>query len=85
MGRRAAKIDANHAEVVSALRKCGWFVKSTAAMGDGFPDAICCRGDVLRLVEIKGAKGTLTPKQKMFHAAWPVTILRSIDDALELR
>lgn len=85
MTRRAAKIDANHSEIVSALRKCGWFVKSTAAMGDGFPDAIVLRYDVLRLVEIKGAKGTLTAKQKMFHAIWPVTILRSVQDAVELR
>jgi hypothetical protein len=36
------------------------------------------------LVEIKMPKGTLTAHQVRFHARFPVHIVRSVDDAMDL-
>lgn len=83
--RRAAKIDANHRLIVDALRACGWLVMSLAALGKGAPDLLIFRQGVWKLIEVKGPKGKLTPMQESFHGLWPVTILRTTDDALELR
>ena len=82
---RAAKIDRNHASVVSALRSCGWLVLSLARLGNGAPDALAYRQGVWHLIEIKAGRNKLTPMQTTFHGVWPVTILRSVDDAIELR
>ena len=84
--RRRGRVDANQAEIVEALRAGGWKVQSTANVGGGFPDLICARGHDVRLVEVKQPKGTLTPDQQRFivRDGWPVTIVRSIDDALSL-
>jgi hypothetical protein len=38
----------------------------------------------LLLVEIKMPKGTLTAHQVRFHARFPVHIVRSVDDAMQL-
>jgi hypothetical protein len=38
--RRAAKVDRNQPEIVSALRKVGADVVSLAAVGDGIPDLL---------------------------------------------
>jgi len=62
---RAAKVDANHSEIVSALRKCGISVQSTASIGKGFPDlAIIIPRQKSKLkqthlifIEMKRAKG----------------------------
>lgn len=85
MTRRAAKIDANHVELTEAMRKCGYLVRSTAAVGRGFVDAIAFRHDRVYLVEFKGEKGRLTPDQEAFIAeGWPVHIVKNIDDVLTL-
>ena len=83
--RRAAKVDLNHTEIVTALRKLGWSVLSLAAVGKGVPDLLCHRAGVLRLCEVKGPKGKLTEDQEVFHKLWPVVILRSVDDAENLK
>lgn len=92
--RRAAKVDANHAEIVQALRSVGWCVWGTFRMGEGFPDVLMARAGVLRLVEIKDgtkipSKRKLTPPQVIFRdqlqaAGVPVIILSSVDEALAL-
>jgi len=84
--RRAAKIDVNHGEIVSALRGCGVFVRSTAGVGDGFPDIIFAFHGGTYLAEIKTPKGTFTEQQLIFYAQWPGTvfILRSVEDVERL-
>lgn len=83
---RAAKVDANQAEIVKALRKCGVSVQSTASMGNGFPDLVAGKGALTWLIEVKGPKGKLTNDQIEFIDAWngTVHIARSIDDALRI-
>jgi hypothetical protein len=55
--RRRARVDANHASIVKALRSCGWVVVDTSRLGSGFPDLVAARGGRLELIEIKdGAK-----------------------------
>jgi hypothetical protein len=85
MARRAAKVDLNHGLIVDTLRACGWLVMSLARLGNGAPDLLVTRQGSWHLIEVKGRKGKLTPMQETFHGVWPVTILRSVDDALELR
>lgn len=38
--RRAARVDANHLDICHVLRQSGQSVFSTAALGNGFPDAV---------------------------------------------
>lgn len=87
--RRAAKVDANHSEIVAALRKIGATVTSTATVGRGFPDlAVGWRGMTL-LLEIKdGAKPTsarqLTDDERKWHAEWRghADVVESVEQAL---
>lgn len=89
--RRAAKVDANQAEIVAALRKCGVCVQLLHAVGNGCPDLICglASGENVFL-EIKDGKKPpsarkLTPDQVDWHAAWKgrVVIVTSIEEALQ--
>lgn len=89
--RRAAKTDANHEQVVSALRAAGAMVQSLAAVGGGVPDLLVgfrCR---LMLLEVKdGAKvpsaRKLTVDQVQWHADWsgyPVYVVHNAEEALK--
>ncbi len=85
--RRAAKVDQNHGQIVKALRQCGWYVLDTHAY-PSFVDAVAYHParDVVRLCEIKAAKGRLTASQsRLLEDGWPVYLLRSVDDAIALR
>lgn len=69
--RRAARVDANHAEIVAALRDRGCLVQSLAALGHGVPDLL-----------VKAPRGKSTADQVRWQAqGWPVTVLRSEEDA----
>lgn len=81
---RAARTDANHGQIVAALKAAGWRVVSTARMGGGFPDLVVARRGVVRLIEVKTDRGALTRDQVEFHEGFPVVILRTIDDAVRL-
>jgi len=83
--RRRAKIDLNHAEIVAALRKTGHLVESLASQGGGLPDLLVFKpSSGLRLIEVKGAKGTLTPDQVKFQAlGWPVQVARTPEEAIQ--
>ena len=84
---RAKRVDANHAEIVEAFRKLGCSVRSTATVGNGFPDlAVAYRG-VVKLVEVKdGLKPPsaqkLTPDEQAFfdERVWGPHIVRDLDD-----
>jgi Holliday junction resolvase len=88
MVRSRARIDDNQRELVKALRKAGCKVLSLAAVGNGCPDLLVYRANVLTLLEIKdGAKfksqQKLTPHQERFRVDWPVQVVNSIESALE--
>ena len=87
----ARKVDSVQAEIIQALEQCGWTVQDTSRLG-GFVDAVAVKGHwklgpypVVRLLEFKTGQGKLTKAQQQFHAKFPVTILRGVDDALKLR
>lgn len=89
--RRAAKIDANQPEIVRALRQAGASVRSTAALGKGFPD-ICVgwRGENF-LMEVKDggkqpSKRKLTPDEERFAEVWKgqVVVVETVKDALRV-
>lgn len=90
MGRRAARVDANHREVVRALESTGCYVQSLAAVGCGVPDILVGRAGVMVLMEIKDGRKApsdrrLTADQVRWHAEWrgpPVCVVLSVDDAL---
>ena len=81
---RAAKIDANHNEVVSALRKAGATVQSLAGVGAGVPDLLVGFRNKTALIEVKdGAKPPsarkLTPDQLKWHREWSGGTLAVVD------
>lgn len=88
--RRAAKVDANQAEIVAALRAVGASVQPLHAVGSGVPDLLIgWRGKNL-LFEVKdGSKPQsdrkLTPDQVTWHEAWrgQVCVVKSVQEALE--
>jgi hypothetical protein len=90
--RRAAKVDANHEAVVSALRSCGATVHSLATVGDGCPDLLVGWRGMTILFEVKDgkkppSKRRLTQEQVDWHAAWRggmVAIVESPEAALAL-
>ncbi len=89
--RRAAKVDANQSALARLFRAMGCSVKSTAAVGDDFPDlAIGCSG-VTALVEIKDgskppSKQKLSEGQQKFQDTWQglTAVVRNEEEAIEL-
>ena len=88
--RYGTKKDANHNEVVDALRGAGCLVEDMSHVGCGFPDLMCADNGVLFLVEIKnpktgyGRRG-LNKRQKEWHKEWegyPISIVDSAEAAL---
>lgn len=90
--RRAAKVDANHGDIVRALREAGCWVLDLSAVGKGCPDLLV-HGPVypwdFKMVEIKdGSKPPsarrLTPDQVEFHAGvrGPVHVVNNEAEAL---
>lgn len=84
------RIDNNHVEIVKGLRAVGATARSTAAVGDGFPDVVAGYRGVNYLFEIKDgskppSKRALTPDEQKFHAEWrgAATVITSLDDALK--
>ena len=89
--RRAARIDANHQEVVKLLRACGASVQALASIGAGVPDLLVGFRGRNVLLEVKdGAKKPsarkLTPDEKDWHAKWAgqVCTVKSPQEALKV-
>lgn len=82
--RRKAKIDANHTEIVRALRKVGCSVLSLATLGRGAPDLLIGYKRRNVLVEIKRPRGKLNSQQEGFKDSWKgeLCVVRSVDEAL---
>lgn len=73
MNRRghAGKVDANHGEIVDALRAMGVVCRSLAGVGDGMNDLLCAVPAATFLIEVKISGQKLTPKQKRWHQECP--------------
>lgn len=91
MRRIAAKVDANQAEIVKALRKVGAKVQPIHTVGNGCPDVIVAHNGRWYAAEIKDGNKPpsaqkLTPDEQEWHEefgqAAPVHIWKSIEDAL---
>ena len=85
MPRRAARVDLNQAEIVSALRAHGASVTSLAAVGSGVPDLLVGYLRTNHLLEVKGPKGRLTADQEKWMAAWGGSfhVVRTVKEALD--
>jgi Holliday junction resolvase len=89
--RRAAKVDANQAEIVKALRQVGASVQSLASTGKGCPDLLVGFRGVNWLLEIKDGQKVksarkLTDDQVVWHESWRgrVYVVESVEQALEV-
>lgn len=88
--RQAAKIDANQAAIVGALRAIGCTVVSLAAVGRGVPDLLVGKAGRTYLMECKdGAKPPsarrLTEDQLTWHGAWrggPLAVVCDVESAI---
>ena len=87
--RRAAKVDANQAEIVQALRQIGATVQSLAAVGNGCPDLLVGFRGKNWLLEIKDGNKPpsaqkLTPDQVEWHRVWAghVVVVNSVESAI---
>ena len=83
--RRRARTDANHAEIVAALRKAGYTVQSLAAVGAGCPDLLVGVTGANLLMEVKAPKGKRNALQERWAEAWggTVHVVRSVEDAFK--
>lgn len=68
--RRAARVDANHGDVVKAFKKLGCEVLSLASLGKGVPDLLVSAQGVNWLVEVKAPKGERNEAQEAFAERW---------------
>ena len=82
--RRAAKVDANHREIVATLRAAGCEVLDLSRVGGGCPDLLVYRTarGLLRLIEVKTENGRLTKRQSIRFPLLPVWVVRSPAEAL---
>jgi len=86
--RRRGRVDENHAEIVSVLRRC-CSVTSTSGVGSGFPDLVVGFRGVTHLLEIKDGEKSpsrrrLTDDESAWHETWqgePVCIVESLRGA----
>jgi len=88
--RRAAKVDANQAEIIAALRKIGATVQPLHAVGAGCPDLLVGWRGMNSVLELKdGSKPPsarkLTPDQMKWHAEWQghVAVVETVEQAIE--
>ncbi len=88
--RRAARVDANQQQVISALLAAGARVLVLSAVGDGCPDLLIGHRRRLMLLEVKDgqkppSKRRKTPEQERFFAEWadlPIALVDSPEAAL---
>lgn len=85
------KVDQNHSEIVKGLRAVGASVRSTAAIGKGFPDIAVGYRNRNFFFEIKDgekfpSQRKLTVAEEEFFESWrgQVNVIHSLDDALKL-
>ena len=82
--RRAAKVDQNQDQVVSALRAAGAKVQSLSAVGKGVPDLLCQYEGTFYLIEVKDgqkppSQRKLTDDQVKWHEEWKSAFLGVVE------
>ena len=90
--RRASRVDANHEQVVLALKAAGATVQSLAAVGQGVPDLLVGFQGKTLLMEIKDGKKSpshrkLTEQQLAWHGSWrggPLAVVDGPEAALRM-
>ncbi len=89
--KRAAKVDANQAEIVSACRDFGASVACLHTVGKGVPDLLIGIDGINLLFEVKDggkpiSQRRLTIDQVSWHANWcgTVYVVESVERALEI-
>lgn len=90
--RRAAKVDANQAQIVDALRSCGASVQPLHMVGSGVPDLLVGYRGRTALIEIKDgslppSKRQLTDDQLRWHGAWSggaLAVVCDVESALRV-
>ena len=84
MRKYGAKRDINEAQIVAALRAAGASVQHLSA--PGVPDLLVGFREQNYLMEVKQAKGKLTPTEQQFADDWrgQTVIVRCVDDALRV-
>ncbi len=84
--RRAAKVDANHQEIVQTLRSVGATVQSLATVGHGCPDLLVGWNGKTILMEVKDGEKSpsarrLTEEQIKWHSEWMGGALLVVDSS----
>lgn len=89
--RRAAKVDANQAEIVEALRRIGCSVQPLHSVGSGCPDLLVGVNGLNILMEIKDSAKPpsarkLTPDQLIWHDEWrgQVQVVETVEKAVAI-
>jgi hypothetical protein len=84
--RYAAKVDANHASIVAALRKVGCEVVDLSRVGQGCADLLVRLGFRLKLLEVKRPGGKLNKAQQEWHRRWlpHVCVVETPEQAIEV-
>lgn len=89
--RARPRLDANHNDIVKALRAVGASVQSLASVGGGCPDILVGVRKVNAVFEIKDgtqspSRRALTDDEKDWHAAWrgTVYVIESVEQALQV-
>ena len=84
---RAAKVDANQAEIIDGLRALGVYVIDTHRLGDGFPDLVAYTWFAgWQLLEVKAPRGRLTKAEKALQmdCPGPIWVVRTLEQACEV-
>ena len=83
--RRAARVDANQAEIVAALRAVGASVQDLHCVGEGVPDLVVGFRGQNYLIEVKGLTELLNGREARWHDAWrgQVAMVWDVDSALQ--
>jgi hypothetical protein len=82
MPHRVHRKDANHEEIVNALRGRGCDVLSVhSGQADGFPDLLVLWCGDVYLLDVKSKKGAWTEAQRRLLArGWPIRDVRCLED-----
>jgi hypothetical protein len=84
------RTDNNTHEIRETAERFGYFYLDTHVIGRGFPDSIIAKPRLgsweIYFLEIKSAKGRLSPAEQKFHAKYPglVHIVRTPEDVMKL-
>ena len=85
--RTAARVDANQAQIVQALRHVGATVQPLHQVGHGCADILVLFRGQLFALEIKMERGALTDDERRWHEQWQspfVHVVHSVDEALRV-